>query len=137
MILDALALFSESQEITNASAAGTDHIDTLAAGQSVAPGSRLRVAVPIAFVSGDGATLQVSLQSDDNANFSSPQTHFITDAALAAALTQGTVLIDIQMPIGLQRYIRVYYTLAVGTFSAGALDAGVVLDTNRTMDRSL
>jgi hypothetical protein len=30
-----------------------------------------------------------------------------------------------------------YYTVGVGTFSAGKIDARIVLDTNKTMDKDL
>ena len=129
------------QAITDASAASTDYVDSLAESKAlVAPGARLKVSVNTAFSAATGApTLTVGLQSDTDSGFASNLvTHVTTTAALAAALTAGTVLLDIQLPVNVQRYIRLYFTLGgTGTFDAGKVDGMIVLDTNRTMDRSL
>ena len=140
MYLDNDLQFSDAQEFTSASVASTDYVDSLANGDAVSPGSRLKVAVPVAFALASGApTLVVSLQSDSDDGFATDlTTHFSSASFLTAALVAGKNLIDIQLPPDMLRYIRVYYTLGgTGTFNAGKIDANIVLDTNRTMDRPL
>ena len=139
-MLDKFLELSDAQgSLTDTSAASESYVDTLAAGNAIAPGARIRIAVQTAFVAAsDAPTLAISLQSDSASDFGTVTTHITTSAALAAALTAGTVLLDIQLPVGIGRYIRAYYTIGgTGAFSAGNLDAHIVLDTARTVDKSL
>lgn len=137
MIIDSLLVMSDAQAVT-VSAASTSHIDSLAAGDAVAPGARLQVLVNTAFVTGDAATLTVKLECDGDSAFGSVKTLFTSEAFAAASLTAGAVLVDIQIPPKLvERYIRAYYTVGVGSFSAGKVDARIVLDTAKTMDKQL
>lgn len=135
MYVDDFLMVSDAQEFLIASAASTDYVDTLAAGDAVSPGSRVRVSVQTAFTTAGTPTLVVGLQSDTDSAFGTDLvTHISTTAALAAALTLGTVLLDIQLPIGIQRYIRMYYTLGgSGVFTAGKLDAMIALDTDKSI----
>lgn len=137
MILDYDTKLSDAQEILT-SEASDYYIDAKAAGDAVAPGARLKVQVNTLFVTGDSATLAIALQSDSDAAFGTATTHFTKTATAASGLTAGTVLIDIQIPYaGIGRYIRLYFTVGTGSFSAGKIDAYVCLDTNRTMDKNL
>jgi len=138
MIIDKQLVLSDAQVITNASAASTSYIDSLAAGDAISPGARIKISSIAAFtIAGSTPTLTCALQCDDNDSFSSPKTLIATSALLAAALTIGAVLIDATVPLGCERYIRAYYTLAGGTFALGNLDARIVLDTDKTQDRLL
>lgn len=137
MIIDNFLVMSDAQAVT-VTAASTSHIDTLAAGDAISPGARLKVAVNTAFVTADSATLTVALQTDSDSAFGSATT-LITTSALAVTSIDaiGDNVIDLVIPPVVERYIRVYYTVGTGSFSAGKIDARIVLDTCKTMDKQL
>ena len=136
MIMDEFLVMSDAQAVT-ASIASTDYIDTLAEGDAITPGARLHVLVNTLFETSDVGTLTIALQTDAATTFDTgPTTLFTTSALGAASLTAGSVLIDIVVPKGVLRYLRVYYTVA-NTFTAGNIDARIVLDTAKTMDKNL
>lgn len=136
-MLDKLLVMSDAQAVTS-SAAGDYYVDTLAAGDAIAPGARLKVLVNTAFVTGDSATLTVALQTDDKSSFSSATTLYTTSALAATSIdAAGDNVIDIVIPPKAERYLRVYYTVGTGTFSAGKIDARIVLDTAKTHDKQL
>lgn len=137
MIIDSLLVLSDAQAVT-VTVASTSHLDGLAAADAVAPGARLKVQVNTSFVTADAATLTVKLECDSDSAFGSVKTLYASSAFAASALAAGQVLVDIQIPPQLvERYIRAYYTVGVGSFSAGKVDARIVLDTNKTMDKQL
>ncbi len=135
--IDSFLVMSDAQEVLT-SAASTSYIDALSAGDAISPGVRLKIQVNTAFVTGDSATLTIALQCDDNASFTSAKT-LTTTAALAVTDIDaiGDIPVDLVIPKGCERYIRMYYTVGTGSFSAGKIDARIVLDTNKTMDRNL
>jgi hypothetical protein len=137
MIIDGFLVLSDAQAVTS-SAASTDYVDTLAAGDAIAPGARVKVQVNTAFTTGDSATLTVALECDDNASFTSAKT-LVTTSALAVTSIDaaGDSVLDVVIPAIAERYIRVYYTVGTGSFSAGNIDARIVLDTAKTMDKQL
>jgi hypothetical protein len=137
MIIDNLLVMSDAQAVT-VSAASSSHIDTLAAGDAISPGARLKVQINTAFTTGDNATLTIALQCDSDSAFGSPKTLFATAALAVTSIDAiGDIPVDIVIPKGCERYVRMYYTVGVGTFSAGKIDARIVLDTNKTMDKDL
>lgn len=137
MILDAYLVMSDAQAVT-VTADSTSYVDQLAAGQAIAPGARLKVQINTAFTTGDSATLTVALQCDDNASFTSATTLYTTSALAVTSIdAAGDIVLDIEIPPGAERYIRAYYTVGTGSFSAGNIDARIVLNTDRTMDESL
>ena len=125
MILDAQNIFSTSQALT-ATAASTDTIDLGANGDLGRANMRFRASVATAFAS--GTSVQVILQTDDNSAFSSAVALYTGPAIAVASLTAGAVIADIPLPSTTERYLRVNYVV-VGTPSAGAVDAFLVLDT--------
>lgn len=135
MLIDALLVMSDAQAVTS-SAAGSYYVDALAAGDALNPGARIHVVVNTLFVTGDSATLTVALQTDDNASFSSATTLLTTSALAATALTAGAVLLSAVIPTRVERYLRVYYTVGTGTFSAGNVDARIVLDSHVDLDEN-
>lgn len=134
MIIDNFLVLSDAQAVT-VTDASDDYVDSLAAGDAVAPGARLHVLVNTLFVTGDSATLTIALQTDAASTFDTGPTTLVTTSAIAvASLTAGAVLLDVQIPPLCERYIRVYYTVGTGSFSAGNIDARIVMDTGKTMD---
>jgi hypothetical protein len=125
MIRDAENIFSTSQALT-ATAASTDVIDLGANGDLGRASMRFRASVATAF--SGGTSVQFVLQTDDNSGFSSATALFTSAAIAVASLTAGAVVVDIPVPSTTERYLRVNYVV-VGTPTAGAVDAFLVLDT--------
>lgn len=97
------------------------------------PALKLVVQVITTFAS--GTSLQLALQgSVDNVTFSN---FWLSPAYAEAALNAGSRLYDMDMPrppdgIAVPRYLRMSY-ITVGTHTAGALYAGLVLDRDDQM----
>lgn len=137
MIIDKYLVLSDAQEVAS-SEASDYYIDALAAGDAIHDGARIKVQINTAFVTGDNATLTIALQCDDNADFSSAKTLFTTAALAVTDIDAiGDIPVDVEIPAGCERYIRLYYTVGTGTFSAGKIDARLVLGTNLTVDKQL
>ncbi len=136
MIIDKNLVMSDAQAIT--SSVASSYIDTLAAGDAVAPGARLKVQVNTPFTTDDDATLTVSLQTADNSSFNNATT-LCASATLAVTSIDaaGDNVIDIQIPFGVERYLQTYYAVGTGTFTAGKIDSRIVVDTAKTMDKNL
>jgi hypothetical protein len=153
MILDAAQQFSSAQNL--AQAAGTyassnvldygitSGIPSSAAGGGARdmgvgdrPALKLFVSVVTTFTSGGAGTLAVAVQGapDDGSGGVGAFTTWWTSPAYAlATLNAGSRLLDIDFPrppdgIAIPRFVRLLYTVAVATFTAGTLNAYVVLD---------
>lgn len=134
MFLDNNLLFSSAQAITS-TADSTNVLDLLNArdlGAGDDPGMELLVQVQTAFVSAGGATLTISLRgSTDNSTYSVyAQSRLLTVADMT---TPGARLMQFSLPQpiasdALPRYLKLVYTTATSTFSAGAITAAIVLD---------
>ena len=137
MIFDRTNLFSDGQAIT-ASAASTNLIDLGATGtpvggsaivRDIGPGSDIPVMVTVTESFNTLTSLTISVQTDDNAAFSSAKTVFTTPAILLADLAVGAKrnLLPDSIPLGTnERYVRLYYTVAGSNPSTGKITAGVV-----------
>lgn len=132
MILDKLLMFSEAQAVT-ASAASTDVIDL-----GPIDGNRrdigvgypleLFVTVNTTAAAAGAATLNISLQtSPDNSTWTTLASS--GDLALSA-LTAGKRVVSQKVPQGVQRYLRLNYTVGTGPLTAGAFTAGINLDVD-------
>lgn len=129
MIIDKLLEFSTAQTLT-ASAASEDYVDTLAAGSAYGNELWLVVRVGTALNStGDDATLTISLQSDSDSGFSTTlKTHVSSGAIAEASCTANTIIWKTRVPPGLQRYLRLYYTVGTEDFISGTIDAFLTPD---------
>ena len=141
-ILDNLTLFSDSQalDIAASTVASTDYIDLEAASVTTSADAPSGVAVdkakgvPVelwckvdeAFTSGGAGTLKVILQTDDNAAFSSSVNVVTSKVFTKAELVAGKRLLPRVLPYDLERYIRLTYTVATATMTAGKVTAGIV-----------
>ncbi|ECD1688546.1 hypothetical protein EWD09_19180 [Salmonella enterica subsp. enterica serovar Newport] len=132
MILDKLLMLSEKQAVT-ASAASADVIDL-----GPIDGTRRDIGVgyPLEFwatvdttaTAAGAATLNVQLQtSPDNSTWT---TIYDSGALALAALTAGKRLFSAKVPAGVQRYLRVNYTVDTGPLTAGAFTSGINLDVD-------
>ena len=118
--------------LTNPQAGGT----TRDIGIGDKPALKLLVQVITAFAS--GTSLQLALQgSTDNVTYSN---FWLSPAYAEATLVAGARLYDMDMPrppagIAVPQYLRMSY-ITVGTHTAGALYAGIVLDRDDQMYQS-
>jgi hypothetical protein len=127
MLFDLENLFSDRQAVTT-TGNSANLIDTGASRDLLAgEGLFLVVQVSTAFTAGGAATLTVALETDDNVNFGSPATLFTSPAIPVAALTAGGRAVQIRVPRGAERYLRLTYTVATGPMLTGAVIAGLVL----------
>lgn len=137
MIQDKDLLCSDDQTlaINIGSVASTDVIDLAKAG--VGRGEPIKVFCQMteAFAcTTPGATVAVKLQTDDNADFSSP-TDLITSATLTSATAvAGYRPIDTALPSNVEQYIRFYYTVATQNATGGKITAGLLLDQQTNED---
>ncbi|EEV5571054.1 Bbp16 family capsid cement protein [Escherichia coli] len=132
MITDKLLMFSEAQAVTN-TAASTDVIDL-----GPIDGNRRDIGVgyPLEFwvlvneaatASGE-ATVNIQLQTSENN--SSWSTIYDSGALAKTALTAGKRVVSAKVPTGVQRYLRVNYSVATGPLTAGEFTAGISLDVD-------
>ncbi len=124
MIIDKQLEFSDAQAIT-ATAPSTNIIDTQVAGQAY---EALWFVAQVATTMTGGTSVTVDLQTDDAAAFAAPKTLYSSGAVPVASLTAGAQLAKVRVPPGCKRYLRVNYTVAGGPFTAGAVDAFLVMD---------
>ena len=68
------------------------------------------------------------LQTDDNAAFSSPTDMEVQKTVLLAGLTLNAELIKVRLPIGCERYIRLYGTVTGTAPTTGKLAAFLAED---------
>lgn len=132
MILDKLLMFSEAQAVT-ATAASTDVIDL-----GPIDGTRRDIGVgyPLEFwatvnttaTASGAATVNVQLQtSPDNSTWTTIASS--GDLALSA-LVAGKRIVSQKVPSGVQKYLRVNYTVGTGPLTAGAFTSGINLDVD-------
>lgn len=137
MIIDNLLVLSDAQAIT-AAAASTNVVDQLAAGQALPQGIVPFVEFLVdttALAAGGASNVTFALQdSADNVTFA---TIVATPAIAKATLVAGYVAGRLAIPPGARRYLRAYYTPDTNDLTAGKFDARIVLDADRTLDRSL
>jgi hypothetical protein len=127
MLFDREALLSDGQAVTVT--ANSTNIYDAGAARDLLAGEALTLVVQVstAFTAGGAATLVVALETDDNVSFSSATTLFTSPAIPVAALTAGARPVQIRVPRGAERYLRLVYTVATGPMLTGAVIAGLVL----------
>lgn len=136
MIVDNTLVFSDSQAVT-ATAGSTNVIDIGAAGtayghaaavnRDIGKGTEIPIVVEVTEAFNNLTSLQISLETDDNAAFSSPATVAQGPTVLLAALTLGAVLTwPSEIPEGVnERYFRLKYTVVGTAPTTGKLFASI------------
>lgn len=138
MIFDATGLFSDGQAIT-ATAASTNLIDLGATGtiygaasalvRDIGPGNRIPLMITVTQSFNTLTSLTISLETDDNAGFSSATTIWTSPAYTLAQLAVGAKqnLLPDSIPLGAnERYLRLKYTVTGSNPTLGKITAGVV-----------
>ncbi|WP_247842586.1 Bbp16 family capsid cement protein [Pseudomonas sp. MWU12-3103b] len=136
MITDKLNTFAAAQVVT-ATAPSTDVIDLgplthgntrrdIGAGEPI----YLVVAVLVAAAAAGAATTNIQLQtSDDNSTW---VTLFDSGALALSDLAVGKRPVQVAVPRGVRRYLRVNYVIGTGPLTAGTFWAGLVKDVQDT-----
>jgi hypothetical protein len=136
MIMDRTLLFSDGQAIT-ATAASTNLVDLGATGtpyggsalvRDIGYGNEVEMVCTVTQTFNNLTSLTISIQTDDNASFSSATTVWTSPAYTLAQLAVGAkYLLPDQLPAGVnERYVRLNYTVAGTAPSTGKITAGVV-----------
>ncbi|ELY4417412.1 hypothetical protein SMZ51_001974 [Cronobacter sakazakii] len=123
MLLDQQALFSAAQAIT-ATAASTNVIDTGSA-KDVGKGGDVPLLIQVVEDFNNLTSLTVAVQTDDNAAFSSP-TDVISMVIPVASLVSGYKTPVITLPMKMERYVRLNYTVTGTAPTTGKVTAGIV-----------
>lgn len=127
MILDKELIFSTSQAVT-AAAASTDIVDQGSAANAIGKELYLVVVCNTAATAAGAATVNFQLQTDDNSGFSSPAILLETGDIAKTALTANKVVFKGKIPVGSERFLRLYYNVLTGPLTAGAFSAYLVHD---------
>lgn len=131
MILDQEAILSDGQAFTTvATHPSTNVYDSGSARANMGDGEeiRLRVKTRAGVTSGGAATVTVALQ--DSADNSSFATVFSTPAFAIADMPANRTLLDLALPRGLRRYVRVAYIVGGVALTGGSFDAFLAKDTD-------
>lgn len=136
MIVDNTLVLSDSQAIT-ATAASTNQIDVGAAGttylggairRDIGDGLNIPILVEVTQAFNNLTSLQVSLETDDDAAFGSPKTVASGPAIPLASLTAGAQISwPARVPVGTdERYFRLKYTVVGTAPTTGKVFASIV-----------
>lgn len=143
MILDYLLKMSAAQAVLSiGDTASESYVDAIAAGDAVTPGAKVKARIATAYVDAGGGTIIAKFQTCAEPAFGSPTTLItgptitIAAGAATAAGAVGVVVMDAPIPVGVLRYNRMLYTLSAA-MDAGAIDAAIVLDSDKTLDKVL
>jgi len=128
MITDAQTRFSSAQAITTGTQLSTNAYD-LGVARDAGRGQPLRIVATIDTTFTGGTSLQVNIVESANSDLSSATVISTGTAIVEASLTAGSKIVDRHLPQTSKRYIGLQY-VTVGTHTAGALTAGIVLDSD-------
>jgi len=134
MIIDKQNLFSEDQAVT-ATANSTNVID-MGADNSLVTTPNMKDAELWVQVTADFATLTsltVTLTTDNDEAFGSETTLLSSAAIPAASLVAGYKFKFSMLPEGIERYLRLTYTVGGSNATAGTISAGLVLKSQTSV----
>lgn len=123
MIMDRTLLFSDRQAIT-ATTASTNLVD-LGAARNMSPGRTVPLAIAITEAFNNLTSLTVSIETDDNAAFTTPTTVSAGVTYPLADLALGKPMLLPDVLTGKERYVRLKYTVVGTAPTAGRITAGV------------
>lgn len=128
-IMDKQALFSSAQLLTT-TAFSTNTYD-LQVARDIGPAD-LELFIMVVTTLTGGTSIRFDVVTSANADLSSPTIVLSSPVIVAATLVAGYSPLRIEWPVlsataDMKRYIGIQYTI-VGTFGAGAVTAGLILD---------
>lgn len=128
MMYDKLNTFGTDQAVTTTTAS-TDIVD-LGAARDMGNGEPLELVVLVTetVTAAGAATVTFTLETDDNAGFSSTFVLASSGAMAKAALTTGTEVLRVKVPLDAERFLRTNYTVATGPLTAGKFTAFLAHD---------
>lgn len=128
MMYDKLNTFGTDQAVTT-TAASTDIVD-LGAARDIGNGEPLELVILVTetVTAAGAATVTFTLETDDNAGFSSTFVLASAGAMAKAVLTAGTEVLRVKVPLDAERYLRTNYTVATGPLTAGKFTAFLAHD---------
>lgn len=128
MMYDKLNTFGTDQTVTT-TAASTDIVD-LGAARDMGNGEPLELVILVtqSVTAAGAATVVFALETDDNAGFSSPVVLANSGAIGKAALTAGTEVLRVKVPLDAERFLRTNYTVTTGPLTAGTFTAFLAHD---------
>ena len=129
MMYDKLNTFGTDQAVT-ASARSTDIIDLGANPRDIGNGEPLELVILCTetVTSGGSSTVTFTLETDDNSGFSSAAVLASSGAIAKASLTAGTEVLRVKVPLNVERYLSVNYTVATADLTAGKFTAFLAHD---------
>jgi len=140
-IMDSKLIFSEDQALTTTGSANSTNIVDLGAGYdafgsaaSANPGQAakplwLNVRVGTAFASAGSATLTVALQHCATVGGTYTQANIATPAIGKASLVAGYNILSVPLPVNLNRYLKLVYTVGTADMTAGTVNAWIGMDS--------
>lgn len=138
MIIDAGLVMSSAQTVT-ASAASDSYIDMKAAGDALPQGVVPQVEFLInttVLATGGASTTTFRLQTATDTAFT-----IAVDLAVSADIAKASLVagycVRLPIPPGMLRYVRAYYTVSTNNWTSGKVDARIILDGDRTLDKNL
>jgi hypothetical protein len=128
MMYDKLNTFGTDQAVTT-TAPSTDIVD-LGAARDMGNGEPLELVILVtqSVTAAGAASVTFTLETDDNAGFSSPAVLANSGALGKAALPAGTEVLRVKLPLDAERYLRTNYTVATGPLTAGMFTAFLTHD---------
>ncbi len=129
MIMDKEQLFSNAQALTT-TAPSTNYID-LGSVRDIGvglPPLEVYCKVITALVSGGSSTCVFAIETDTQSSFATAVVLAQSAAIAKATLVAGYEPLKLKLPQGVQRYLRMNYTVGTTDFTGGTVTAGLVLD---------
>ena len=117
MIIDKDLQIADAQAVT-VSAASESHLDLGVKGDALGHELYFVALVDTAFTAAGEATLVVALECDEDSAFGSVKTLVATSAIPVASLVAGYKALVVKVPLGCERYVRGYFTVATGPMTA-------------------
>lgn len=124
MIFDKENLMSEDQALTTT--AVSENVIDLGLTE-MGEGEPIEIIVQVTADLATGTSVQIDLETDDNASFSSAVVLQASGVIATASLKAGYRFTFSILPQDAERYIRLNYVI-IGTFDAGTVTAGLALD---------
>lgn len=132
MITDRQMTFSNGQAVTTGTQLSADIYDAGVGGININTNRELQIVAQVTTAFAGGTNLTVNLIQSATENMASPTILATSGVVATAALTRGAVLLRTSVPRTSQRYLALQY-VSTGTFTAGNVFGGVVLDTDDTL----